>query len=65
MLCCIRRGVASMAREKIVPFCFVLMRPHLEYCIQVWSPQHRQDAEMLQRDQRRAIKTFRRLENLS
>ena len=26
-----------------------LMRPQLEYCIQVWGPQHRKDVERVQR----------------
>ena len=54
--------MASRAREVVVPLFSVLMRHHLEYCIQTWGSQHKKDAELLGWAQRRATK---RIDHLS
>jgi len=46
--------MARRAREVVVPLFSVLMRHHLEYCIQTWGSQHKKDAELLGWAQRRA-----------
>jgi len=50
---CIHSSVASRSREGILPLCAALVRPHRESCIQLWSPQHRTDMDLLERGQRR------------
>ena len=61
---CIKRSVASRVREVILSICSALVRPHLEYCIQMWSPQYRRDKDVLECIQKGETKMIQGLEHL-
>ncbi|PKU32837.1 hypothetical protein llap_16859 [Limosa lapponica baueri] len=60
ILGCITRSMVSRSREMILPLCSGLVRPQLEYCHQLWGPQHK-GMDLLQQVQRRARKMIRGL----
>ncbi|GAB0189894.1 cAMP-dependent protein kinase inhibitor alpha [Grus japonensis] len=53
VLGCIKRGMTSRSREVILPLYSALVRPHLEYRVQLCGPQYRRDMELLEQVQRR------------
>ena len=58
-------SMASRSREVTLTLYSALLRPHLEHCIQMWSPQYRRGIDLLECVQRRVTKMIQRMEHLS
>lgn len=54
----LRRAVSSREPEVVVPLYKVFVRPHLEYCVQAWSPYLKKDINRIERTQRRFTRWF-------
>ena len=61
MLFIIHRGVLYKSAEVISKLYISYVRPHLEYCIQFWTPINVKDADMLKEGQRRTTKMIKKL----
>ncbi|GAB0187990.1 T-cell surface glycoprotein CD8 beta chain [Grus japonensis] len=53
VLGCTKSSMTSRSREEILPLYSTLMRPHLEYWVQLRGPQYKTGMELLERVQRR------------
>ena len=61
----IRRNMLHKSKDVILRLYKSLVRPHLEYCIQVWNPFLKRDIIILEKVQRRATKMISELKDLS
>jgi len=64
ILGCNRQSLASRSREKVLPLCSTLVRPHLETWVQIWAPQHMRGTDILARVQQKATEVIKGLEHL-
>ena len=64
MLGFISRNVGHKSKEVMKTLCNAYVRPHLEYCVQAWSPHYQKDLVMLEKVQRRATRLVSELKRL-
>ncbi|CAM4587787.1 unnamed protein product [Lepidochelys kempii] len=60
----IKKGVKNKTENILLPLYKSMVRPHLEYCIQMWSPHLKKDILALEKVQKRATKMIRVLERV-
>ena len=63
ILGCIRQCISKL-REMTLPLYSAMVRPHLEYWVQFWSPQYKRGLDILERVQQRATKKIKGLKHM-
>lgn len=48
ILGCVTNSVASRSSEVILLLYSALLRTHLDYSVQLWGPQHKEDVDLLE-----------------
>ena len=61
----IARNIKSRSTKVILKLYLALVRPHLDYAVQFWSPYHRMDIGVLESVQRRITKMIEGIRNSS
>ena len=65
MIGMIKRNFIDRSKETIIPLHKSLVRPHLEYCCQIWSPYYKKDIKLIEGVQRRATKLVAGIQELN
>uniref|UniRef100_K7EYK1 Reverse transcriptase domain-containing protein n=1 Tax=Pelodiscus sinensis TaxID=13735 RepID=K7EYK1_PELSI len=60
----IKKGTENKMKNILLPLYKSMVRPHLEYCVQMWSPHLKKDILALEKVQRKATKMIRGLERV-
>jgi len=61
----VRRNFSRLDKEGFLLISKTYIRPHMEYCVQAWSPYLKKDIECLEKVQRSATKMVHGLRHLS
>ena len=65
MLAFIGRGIEFKNWQVMLQLYRTLVRPHLEYSVQFWSPHYQKDVEVLERVQKRFTRMLPGMEGIS
>ena len=58
-----QKKCGQQIKLEILSLCSTLVRPHLDYCVQIWSPQYRRDVDLLEHIWSRATEMIQGMEH--